>query len=97
MVLAYEPYGALRRIENWWHIDISCFKRGGKDGDEERTEEKIDEGRDGRELHDDCSEWDIAKVCKRVDVAEDMGRAKGGLYRTPTLIQMNHHSMHHMT
>ena len=65
LVLAYEPYGALRRIENWRHIDISCFKRCGKDGDEERTEEKIDEGRDGRELHDDCSEWDIAKVLKK--------------------------------
>lgn len=53
MVFAYIPYDALSRIEYWRHINIPQFKRGGKDGEEHKTKESIDEGRDGRELHDD--------------------------------------------
>ena len=62
MLFAYSPYGALFRIEYWRHKDISRFKRGGRGGDGQKTKERVDEGRDGRELHDDG--WEIAKCLK---------------------------------
>jgi hypothetical protein len=70
VAFAYFPYGAPGRIEYWRHINISPsrFKRGGKDSEEKKTKERIDEGRDGRELHDD--EWDIKML--QVDVDKDM-------------------------
>jgi hypothetical protein len=53
LAFAYYPYGALGRKENFWYKNISRFKRGGKDGEEQKkAKERIDEGRDGRELHD---------------------------------------------
>ena len=52
LAFAYCPYGALGRKEYFGHKNISRFKRGGKDHEEEKTKERIDEGRDGRELHD---------------------------------------------
>ena len=53
MVFAYYPYGALGRIEYWRHIDISQFKRGSKGSKKRGAKKRVDEGRDGRELHDD--------------------------------------------
>jgi hypothetical protein len=53
LAFAYYPYGAKGRIGYWWRINISQFKRGGEDGEEQKTKKRIDEGRDGRELHDD--------------------------------------------
>jgi len=61
---AYYPYGALGRVEYWGHKDISRFKRGGKDGEEQKTKDRVDEGRDGRELHDG--------IMFEVDVDKDM-------------------------
>jgi len=50
-VFAYYPYGARARIEYWRHKNISRFNRGGKDVEEQKTKDRIDKGRDGRELH----------------------------------------------
>jgi len=52
LAFAYCPYGALGRKEYFRHKNISRFKRSGKDGEEQKAKERIDEGRDGRELHD---------------------------------------------
>jgi hypothetical protein len=50
--LAYHPHGVLGRYEYSRYINISQFKRGGEGSEERNTEEEINEGRDGRELHD---------------------------------------------
>jgi hypothetical protein len=52
LAFAYFPYGALGRKEYFGYKNISRFKRGSKGGEEQKTEERIDEGRDGCELHD---------------------------------------------
>jgi hypothetical protein len=44
------PHDVFGRIEYWWDINISRFKRSSEDSEERKTEE---EGRDSRELHDD--------------------------------------------
>jgi len=67
LAFAYYPYGALGRIEYLGHKDIchiSRCKRGGKDGEEQKTKDRIDEGRDARELHDG--------IMFEVDVDKDM-------------------------
>jgi hypothetical protein len=56
LAFAYCPYGALGRKEYFGHKNISRFKRGGKDSEEQKTKDRIDKGRDGCELHDNDDE-----------------------------------------
>ena len=52
-LFAYYPYRVLIRLEYWRGINVSRFKRRCKDGEGQKTKERINQGRDRRELHDD--------------------------------------------
>jgi hypothetical protein len=66
IAFAYYPYVASFRTCYSWYKNISRYQRGSKDGKGQKSKERIGQGRDRRELHDDDD--GIVLHCQNVTV-----------------------------